>query len=130
MVEEMSCNGADIPHGAMMDATPILLAYRDGRYAMSELTRSLCDSTLSGTPDSSKSGRTIAGMRSNECWNAVRYFSTTRLAAQKALTGKNWMASRAAASGAVNQVQTICVERGNAATHAFRAREVHCHVHH
>ncbi|MBA8902387.1 MULTISPECIES: hypothetical protein [unclassified Phyllobacterium] len=130
MVEDISCNGADIPHGVMMDAKPILLAYTDSRYAMSELTRSPYDSILSCTPDSNVTGRTIAGMRSNDRWNDVQYFSVTTLAARTALAGTNWKASRTIAGVAKYQVLTRCAERGDAATHAFRTREVYCHVHH
>jgi hypothetical protein len=126
----MSCNGADIPHGAMMDAIPIFLADTDGRYAMSEVTRSPYDSIPSGSPSSLEPSRTIAGMRSNDCWNDLQYSLTTTLPAQKAATGIHWKAGRTAAATAVNQARMIGAERGHVATHAFRAREVHCHVHH
>ncbi|MGN8021877.1 hypothetical protein ACTJJ7_14330 [Phyllobacterium sp. 22229] len=128
MVEEMSCNGADVPPGAMMDAKPILLAYINSLYAMSELTRSPGDSTFPGTSHSLISGRTIAGKRSNDRWNDASYSFSTTSTAQK-LCAQNGAAGGVFAGAAVNRVLTGGAGRSEAATHPVRAKEVYCHAH-
>jgi N-acetylneuraminic acid mutarotase len=128
VVEEMSCNGADVPPGAMMDAKPILLAYTNSLYAMSELTRCPDDSIFAGTSHSLISGRTIAGKRSNDRWNDASH-SSSRTSAAQMLRAQKGVAGGVFAGVAVNRVLTGGAGRSKAATHPVRAKEVYCHAH-